>query len=63
MCVGDVGGGDDVGGDGLVEVVGEGLAIDVAGEVVDVGGGAGVRGEVVAGGEDEVLAALVGLVP
>ena len=56
---GDEAGGEDVGVDGLVEFVREGLAVNVAGEVLDVGGGAGIGGEVAPCGEGDVFAALV----
>src|SRR6185437_12059590 len=61
VLVGEVADGGDVRADGLVEVVGEGLAVDVGAEVLDVADDAGGGGELLAKGAGDVLAALVGV--
>ncbi len=59
LLLGEVEDGGDVGADGLVEVGGEGLAVDVGAEVLDVADGADVGGELTAEAGGDVLAALV----
>ncbi len=60
VLVDEVADGGDVGADGLVEIFGEGFAIDVGAEVFGVADGAGGGGELFAERGGDVFATLVG---